>query len=96
MAERVIASPQRDKVRGWKFTDRATHSRVDVQLDQADPDDFDGLVLPGGVMNPDALRTNTDALQFVRAFFEAQKPVAAICHGPWTLIDAAVPSKVAR
>jgi len=59
-------------------------------LDRADPDDYDALLLPGGVMNPDKLRRNERVLQFVRAFFDSDKPVAAICHGPWTLIDAAV------
>lgn len=59
-------------------------------MDEADPDDYDGLVLPGGVANPDQLRTDTDAVQFVRAFFEAGKPVGVICHGPWTLINADV------
>jgi protease I len=56
----------------------------------ADPDDYDGLILPGGVANPDFLRTDRDAVAFVRAFFEAGKPVAAICHGPWTLVEADV------
>src|SRR5207248_2897401 len=63
---------------------------VDVTLDQAKADDYDALVLPGGVMNPDKLRIDTRAVDFVRSFFEAGKPVAAICHGPWTLIDAGV------
>jgi protease I len=61
---------------------------VDVPLQQANADNYDALLLPGGVMNPDKLRRNEDALNFVRAFFDAGKPVAAICHGPWTLIDA--------
>ena len=56
----------------------------------ADPDRYDGLVLPGGVANPDFLRTDPDAVRFVRAFFDAGKPVGAICHGPWTLIEAGV------
>jgi protease I len=63
---------------------------VDVPLDRADPNEYDALLLPGGVMNPDKLRRNPKALQFVRSFFDARKPVAAICHGPWTLIDAGV------
>ncbi|HEY6402710.1 MAG TPA: type 1 glutamine amidotransferase domain-containing protein, partial [Blastocatellia bacterium] len=63
---------------------------VEVVLDNADPEDYDALLLPGGVMNPDKLRRNENALQFVRAFFDSDKPVAAICHGPWTLIDAGV------
>jgi protease I len=63
---------------------------VDVPLNQANPDDYDALLLPGGVMNPDKLRRNEQAQRFVRTFFEAGKSVAAICHGPWTLIDAGV------
>lgn len=59
-------------------------------MGEAGPDDYDGLVLPGGVANPDQLRTDTDAVQFVRSFFEAGKPVGVICHGPWTLINADV------
>jgi protease I len=63
---------------------------VDVPLDQARADDYDALLLPGGVANPDQLRVEPKALKFVRAFFDQHKPVAAICHGPWTLIDAGV------
>ena len=63
---------------------------VDVPLSQARSEDYDALLLPGGVMNPDKLRRNPKALEFVKGFFEAGKPVAAICHGPWTLIDAGV------
>ena len=63
---------------------------MDVPLDQAKVDDFDALMLPGGVINPDKLRIEPKAVQFVRAFFETGKPVAAICHGPWTLIEAGV------
>jgi protease I len=83
-----IVSPESGKVKGWKFTDWGDELPVDVPLERAQADEFDALVLPGGVMNPDTLRRNEWALQFVRAFFEAGKPVAAICHGPWTLIDA--------
>ncbi len=77
-----------EKVKGWNFTGWGETLRVDVPIDQADPDQFDALLLPGGVMNPDRLRRNERVLQFVRAFFDSGKPVAAICHGPWTLIDA--------
>jgi protease I len=63
---------------------------VDVELNSADPEQYDALLLPGGVMNPDYLRQNKDAVKFVRAFFEAHKPVAAICHGPWMLVEADV------
>lgn len=85
-----IVSPESGKVKGWKSTDWGIELPVDVPLEDAKADDFDALVLPGGVMNPDKLRRNEWALQFVRAFFEAGKPIAAICHGPWTLIDAGV------
>ena len=87
-----IVSPQTDKVKGWNHTDWGDEFPVDVQLDQANPQDYDALVLPGGVMNPDYLRINQKAVDFVRSFFEAGKPVAAICHGPWTLIEAGVVS----
>ncbi len=83
-----IVSPVPEKVKGWNFTDWGETLRVDVPIDQADPDQFDALLLPGGVMNPDRLRRNDRVLQFVRAFFDSGKPVAAICHAPWTLIDA--------
>jgi protease I len=85
-----IVSPNTDQVKGWNHTEWGDVFPVDVVLDQANPDDYDALLLPGGVMNPDRLRRNERALQFVRAFFDSDKPVAAICHGPWTLIDAAV------
>jgi protease I len=89
-AEAVLVSPNKGKVTGWKDKDWGDTFPVDVPLEKADPDDFDALVLPGGVMNPDKLRANPKAVQFVRDFFAAGKPVAAICHGPWTLIDAGV------
>ena len=89
-AEAVIVSPQKNKVKGWKHTDWGDQFDVDVQLDSARADDFDALVLPGGQMNPDNLRVNQRAVSFARAFFEAGKPVAAICHGPWLLIEADV------
>jgi protease I len=85
-----IVSPEKGHVRGWQHTDWGESVAVDVPLEQAKADDFDALVLPGGVMNPDHLRRNEWALQFVRAFFESGKPIGAICHGPWTLIDAGV------
>jgi protease I len=85
-----IISPMPDRVKGWQHTEWGDEFPVDMRLEDADPEDYDALVLPGGVMNPDHLRMDTDALQFVRQFFEAGKPVAAICHGPWTLIDAGV------
>ena len=85
-----IVSPAGEKVKGWKHKEWGDEFPVDVALDDASPEDYDALVLPGGVMNPDKLRRNEAALAFVRHFFETGKPVAAICHGPWTLIDAGV------
>jgi protease I len=85
-----LISPKQGQVRGWKMTDWGDSFPVDVALDQANPEDYDALVLPGGVANPDKLRMNDKAVAFVRAFFVAGKPVAAICHGPWTLIEADV------
>ena len=85
-----IISPAQGQVRAWKFTDWGDRFPVDVPLAQADPNAYDALLLPGGVMNPDVLRPNQDALRLIQAFFAAKKPVAAICHGPWTLIDADV------
>lgn len=89
-AQADIVSPVQGKVKGWQHTDWGDEFAVDVALNQANPDDYDALLLPGGVMNPDKLRRNEQAQRFVRAFFDTGKPVAAICHGPWTLIDAGV------
>jgi protease I len=83
-----IVSPEGGKVKGWNFTDWGDDFTVDVPLERANAKDYSALLLPGGVMNPDKLRRNEQALNFVREFFAAGKPVAAICHGPWTLIDA--------
>jgi protease I len=83
-----LVSPNDGKVKGWKMTDWGDKFDVDVPLALANPNDYDALLLPGGVMNPDKLRMNHQAVDFVRAFFRAGKPVAAICHGPWTLIEA--------
>jgi protease I len=87
-AETVLVSPQRDKVRGWKMKDWGDEFPVQLSIGQARADNFDALLLPGGVMNPDHLRMNPDAVAFVRGFFDADKPVAAICHGPWTIVEA--------
>jgi protease I len=78
------------EVQGFNHLDKADTFPVDKTVDQAHADDYDGLVLPGGVANPDALRTHEPAVRFVRSFFEAGKPVAAICHAPWTLVEADV------
>jgi protease I len=89
-AKTVVVSPRKDRVKGWNHTEWGQEVKVDQPLDQARAEDFDGLLLPGGVMNPDHLRANQKAVDFVKAFFAAGKPVAAICHGPWTLIEADV------
>jgi len=91
-AETEIVSPVEKKVRAWDGDDMDWGSKfkVDVLLSEARAGNYDALVLPGGVMNPDKLRIEPQALQFIRSFFNAGKPVAAICHGPWTLIDAGV------
>jgi protease I len=89
-AKTEIVSPAKGQVKGWNHTEWGQQLPVDVPLKQADAEDYDALLLPGGVMNPDHLRTDPAAQRFVRAFFEMGKPVAAICHAPWTLIDAGV------
>jgi protease I len=83
----AVVSPRSQRVRGWNFSDWGEEFAVDVPLDQADPQEFDALLLPGGVMNPDTLRMQPPAVDFVKAFFAADKPVAVICHGPWTIIE---------
>jgi protease I len=85
-----LISPAKDQVQGWKHQDKGDKFLVDVPLDAADPNDYDALLLPGGVANPDKLRTIPKAVQFVKSFFEEEKPVAAICHGPWLLVEANV------
>jgi protease I len=87
-AETRVVSPKAGRIRGWKFTDWGDEVRVDAPLDQAKPEDFDALLLPGGVMNPDSLRMAPKAVAFAKAFFDAGKPVATICHGPWTVLEA--------
>jgi protease I len=85
-----LVSPQSGKVQAFNHLDKADTFAVDETTDSADAGDFDGLVLPGGVANPDALRMDKGAVRFIRGFFDADKPVAAICHAPWTLIEADV------
>src|SRR6201993_4930018 len=87
-ADTKVVSPKGDEVRGWNFTDWGQSLPVDLKLDNARSQDFDALLLPGGVINPDKLRMIPDAVQFVKAFFDAGKPVAAICHGPWMIVEA--------
>lgn len=78
------------KIKGWNMTDWGESVKVDVELSDAKEGNYDALLLPGGVMNPDKLRMDPQAVAFVKSFFTASKPVAAICHGPWTLIEADV------
>jgi len=89
-ARTSIVSPSRGRVQGWKHFDKADTFPVDVPLNEAKADQFDALLLPGGVANPDQLRIVPEAVTFVREFFDDGKPVAAICHALWTLIDAEV------
>jgi protease I len=86
--ETVIASPEAGEIKGWQHTDWGDPVKVDQTLDEVDADSFDALVLPGGQMNPDVLRMNEKAVALVRSFAQAGKPVAAICHGPWLLVEA--------
>ena len=83
-----VVSPAGKKIKGWDQKDWGKEVSVDVPLDSANAEEFDALLLPGGVMNPDQLRMNPTAVQFVKQFTDAGKPVAAICHGPWTLLEA--------
>jgi protease I len=83
-----VISPEPGKFKAWKFTDWGDDIAVDRTVDQAKPDEYDALVLPGGQINPDILRTSPEAVKFVRDFYQSGKTVAAICHGPWMLIEA--------
>jgi protease I len=85
-----VISPKPGEIKGWKFTDWGETTKVDKTLDEAKPAEYDGLVLPGGQINPDKLRIEPKAVAFVREFFNSGKPVGAICHGPWMLIEAGV------
>jgi protease I len=87
-ARTQVISPAEKKIRGWNHKDWGEEIRVDVPLKSADAAQYDALLLPGGVMNPDQLRMNPDAVRFVKHFFDRGKPVAAICHGPWMLVEA--------
>lgn len=89
-AQTFIVSPAQGQVKGWNHTEWGDQFPVAVPMSSANANDYDALLLPGGVMNPDKLRRDQKALQFVRSFFDDGKPVAAICHAPWTLIDAGV------
>jgi protease I len=87
-AKTEIVSPEDGTVKAWAKTDWGGEYKVDRKLDGANPSDYDALLLPGGVMNPDHLRMNEKAVEFARAFVDAGKPIAAICHGPWLLAEA--------
>ena len=89
-AKTVLIAPKPGKIKGWKSRDWGDEVAVDLTLDKANPDDYDALMLPGGVLNPDQLRNDERAVMFVRAFFDSEKPVAAICHAPIMLIEANV------
>ncbi|MGN6299900.1 MAG: type 1 glutamine amidotransferase domain-containing protein, partial [Angustibacter sp.] len=89
-ARPVLVSPEEGRVQAFNHLDKADTFEVDVTVAKARVDDFDVLVLPGGVANPDALRTDDAAVAFVKGFVESGKPVAAICHAPWTLVEADV------
>jgi protease I len=83
-----VIAPKGTEIKGWSHANWGQKVDVDRTLAEADVEDFDALVLPGGVMNPDALRMNPAAVAFVKSFFDAGKPVAAICHGPWTVVES--------
>lgn len=89
-AEVSIVSLEAGEIKGWNENNWGKTIAVDVTIDEANAEDFDALQLPGGVMNPDKLRMNKNAVSFIKSFFDAGKPVAAICHAPWTLIEADV------
>ncbi len=89
-ADVAIVSLKSGQIQGMNHMDKGDKFDVDLTLDEADPSDFDALLIPGGLYNPDTLRANDDALDFTRNFFQEGKPVAAICHGPWVLADAGV------
>jgi protease I len=89
-ATTIVVSPKEGMIKAWQHDHWGAEIPVDRALSEAKPDDFDALMLPGGVMNPDHLRMDKQAVQFVKSFFQAGKPVAAICHGPWLLVEADV------
>jgi protease I len=91
-AKTSVVSLKSGKIQGMNHADKGATVAVDVTLEEAKPQEFDALLIPGGLMNPDTLRSTDEALEFVRHFFRQGKPVAAICHAPWVLIDAEVVS----
>ncbi len=86
--EPVLIAPESGEVQTFEHLDKSKTYSVDETLADADPDDYDGVVLPGGVANPDQLRTESRAIEFLQKLFAAGKPVGVICHGPWTLVEA--------
>jgi len=86
--ETVVASPKSGEIRGWNHADWGDTVRVDASLDEVSAEEFDALLLPGGQMNPDALRMEDRVIALIEDFDEAEKPIAAICHGPWLLVEA--------
>ena len=89
-AEVQLVSTKPGEIQAMQHMDKGDRFPVDLTVDKASPDDYDALVIPGGVANPDLMRMNEDAVRFVRAFFEQGKPVGAICHAPWMLVEADV------
>lgn len=89
-AKTVVVSPKAGRIQGFNHHDKADSVSVDLPLSEARATDFDGLLLPGGALNPDALRMDPDAVAFIKSFARADKPIAAICHAPWTLVEADV------
>ena len=89
-AKTFVISPKSGEIKGWKLKDWGDKVKVDKTLDDANPNDYDALVLPGGVINPDHLRMEPTAVNFIKQFVATGRPVAAICHGPWTLVEADV------
>ena len=86
----TLISPKSGEVQGWNHDEKGDRFHVDLELKSADANNFDALLLPGGVANPDRLRTIPEAVKFAKSFFAAHKPIAAICHGPWLLVEADV------
>lgn len=89
-AKTELVSPAKGQLQAWQHFDKGDKFPVDVELDRADSNNYDALLLPGGVANPDQLRMLPKAVEFVRSFFDDEKPVAAICHAPWLLVEADV------
>jgi len=87
-AKTDLVSPKGGKIQAMQHDEKGDKFDVDVELKSADPEDYDALVLPGGVANPDALRIIPEAVKFARSFFDSRKPIASICHGPWMLVEA--------